>query len=133
VSARSYHSIQNFVLTNIRNSAAPEQTSSPLKRKRGSLKVASVKRQRIEEISGPSTSTPRITSHTFTTSTTPIPASAMSHKVPSADRQFHDFQWRMLTLCGEFYDAATKLVVSPLWQRVFWTLCNKIGLGRCSA
>ena len=30
---------------------------------------------------------------------------------PSAEMGFNEFQWRLLNLCGEFYEAATELIV----------------------
>lgn len=52
-------------------------------------------------------------------SSAPPPSALPPYGVPPSspapqpsDMSFNEFQWRLLNLCGEFYDAATELLVN---------------------
>ena len=45
----------------------------------------------------------------------PVATFQPSSPNPTTEMSFNEFQWRLLNLCGEFYEAATELIVCRLF------------------
>ena len=104
----------------------PTQSVVPLKRKPGRPK-GSTKRRRVETpVSSTSpqgvVETGPSATRLFSVLSASLPRPATWQSMSDADQQLYDFQWKVLTLCREFYETASELLVSAL----FYTSCMLI-------